>query len=143
MFYRQELDPDDGQHMDFVDLLKKALGLLGANKKLMYLVRIDKKSDRIEDLVGKCETKTRISSAANYSTPLPESTFQPPVATLIPMTHSSTADPWPVNKKIYQLIKMMQGLALSVRTLQSRAGISGENLRTAIAPVIPGSSQPS
>ena len=70
MFYRYELDPDDDLHMDFANLLKKALGLLGAKKKLVDLVRTDKKSDRIEDLVDKCEKKTRISSAANYSTPL-------------------------------------------------------------------------
>lgn len=38
---------------------------------------------------------------------------------------------------------MIEGLALSVRTLQSRANISGGNPRTAIVPVIPGSSQPS
>ena len=47
--------------MDFVDLLKKALGLLGAKKKLVDLVRIDKKSDRIENLVEKCKTKTWLS----------------------------------------------------------------------------------
>ena len=143
MFYRYELDPDDDLHMDFADLLKKALGLLGAKKKLVDLVRTDKKSDRIEDLVDKCEKKTRISSAANYSTPLPESAFQPPVATPIHSAYSSTADPRPVDRKIDQLTEMMQGLALSVRTLQSRAGISGGNPRTAIIPVIPGSSQPS
>ena len=75
MFYRYELDPDDDLHMDFADLLKKALGLLGAKKKLVDLVRTDKKSDQIEDLVDKCEKKTRISSATNYSAPLPESAF--------------------------------------------------------------------
>ena len=37
--------------MDFADLLKKALGLLGAKKKLVDLVCTDKKSNCIEDLV--------------------------------------------------------------------------------------------
>lgn len=75
MFYRYELDPDDDLNMDFADLLKKALGLLGAKKKLVDLVRMDKKNDRIEDLVDKCEKKTQISSATNYFNPLPESAF--------------------------------------------------------------------
>ena len=114
---------------------------MGAKKKLVDLVWIDKKSDRIEDLVDKCEKKTRISSAANYSIPLPESAFQPPLATPIYSVHSSIADLWLVYRKIEQLTEMMQGLALFVRTLPSRAGISGENLRAAIASVIPGFSQ--
>ena len=100
MFYRYELDPDDDLNMDFADLLKKALGLLGAKKKLVDLVRTDKKSDRIEDLVDKCEKKTRISSATNYITPLPESAFQPPVAAPITTTYSGAVDPRPVDKKI-------------------------------------------
>lgn len=143
MFYRYELDPDDHLHMDFADLLKKALGLLGAKKRLVDLVRTDKRSDQIEDLVDKCEKKTRISSAINYSTPLPDSAFQPPVATSIPIIYSGAADPRPVDKKIDQLTEMMQGLALSVRTLQSRAGISGGNSRPATALVTSGSSHPS
>lgn len=70
MVYRYELDPDNDLHMDFTDLLKKALGLLGAKKKLVDLVRTDKKNGRIEDLVDKCENKTQISSAILlYPTP--------------------------------------------------------------------------
>lgn len=129
--------------MDFADLLKKDLRLLGAKKKLVDLVRTDKRSDRIEDLVDKCEKKTRISSAFSYSTPLPDSAFQPPVATSLPITYSGAADPRPVDKKIDQLTEMMQGLALSVRTLQSRAGIAGGNSRPATAPITPSPSQPS
>ncbi|MCJ1348653.1 hypothetical protein MMC31_006886, partial [Peltigera leucophlebia] len=124
MFYRYELDPDDDLNMDFADLLKKALGLLGAKKKLVDLVRTDKKSNRIEDLVDKCEKKTQISSATNYFTPLPESAFQPPVATLITKTYSDAADPRPVDRKIDQLTEIMQGLALSVRTLPATASIT-------------------
>ena len=86
--------------MDFADLLKKALGLLRAKKKLVNLVWTDKKSNWIKDLVDKCKKKTQISSAANYPTPLPESIFQPPVATFIPMTYSGVADSRPVDKKI-------------------------------------------
>ena len=67
--------------MNFADLLKKALGLLGAKKKLVDLVWTDKKSDRIENLVDKCEKKTQISSTTKYSAFLSKSGFQPPVAT--------------------------------------------------------------
>ena len=111
--------------------------------KLVDLVRTDKRSDRIEDLVNKYETKIQISFAANYSAPLPESVFQPPVATRISTTHSGTADSRPVDKKIDQLTEMMQSLALSVCTLQSRASISRGIPRTAIVPIILGPSQPS
>ncbi len=38
MIYRYELDPDDDLNMDFDDLLKKAMRLLGAKKKLANLV---------------------------------------------------------------------------------------------------------
>lgn len=79
--------------MEFANLLKKALGLLGVKKKLVDLVLTDKKSDQIEDLVDKYKKKTRISFAANYFALLPKSAFQLPVATLIPMTPFGAADP--------------------------------------------------
>ena len=100
IFYRYELDSDDDQHMDFADLLKKALGLLRAKKKLVDLVCTNKKSDYIENLVEKYETKTQISSAVNYSTLLPESAVQPPVAISRNTMYSNAADPQPVDKKI-------------------------------------------
>lgn len=100
MFYRYELDPDNDLNMDFADLLKKALRLLGAKKKLVDLVWTNKKSDRIEDLVDKYEKKIQISSAINYSTPLPESAFQPPVATSIITTYFGAAYPRPIDRKI-------------------------------------------
>lgn len=143
MFYRYELDPDDDQHLDFVDLSKKALGFLGAKKKLVDLARTDKKSDRIEDLVKKGQTKTRIISAVSYSAPLPGSAFRPPVATPMNTMYSSTADPRPVDKKIDQVIEMMKGLALSVHILQGRAGIFGGNSELATTSVAPGPTQPS
>lgn len=137
MFYRYKLDPDDDLYMNFADLLKKALGPLGAKKKLVDLVWTDKKSDWIKDLVDKCENKIRISSAINYSTPLPDSVFQPPVATFIPITYSGAVDPRPVDKKIKQLTEIMQSLALLVRTLESKASNTGGNSRPATTPVTP------
>ena len=132
MFYRYKLDPDDNLHMDFTDLLKKALGLLGAKKKLVDLVCTDKRMNRIEDLVDKCEKNTRISSAINHSTLLPESAFQPPVAVPINTVSSSAAHFQPLDKKLDQLTEMFQGLLLSVRTLQNKAIISGRDFRSAI-----------
>lgn len=137
MFYRYELDPDDDLHMEFANLLKKALGLLGAKKKLVDLFWTDNKSDRIKDLVNKCEVKTQISLATHYFVPLPALAFQPPIAAHIPTTYSGIADYPSPDDKIDQLTKMMQNLALSIRTLGSRAGISGENFKIAIAPIIP------
>lgn len=107
------------------------------------MVWINKKSDKIEDLVNKCEIKTRISSTASYSAPLPVSAFQPPIATLIPIIYFGTADSWPVDSKIDQLTKMIQSLTLSIRTLESKAGISEGNSRIATALIAPSSSQPS
>lgn len=133
MFYCYKLDSDNNLHINFADLLKKALGLLGAKKKLVNLVWIDKKSDQIEDLVDKCKKKTQISSAANYSTILPESALQPLIVTFIPTTFSGVANSWPINKKIDQLIEVMQSLALFVCTLQEKTGISGGNPRAVIA----------
>lgn len=127
IFYHYELDPDNDLHMDFADLLKKALELLGVKKKLVNLVWIDKKSDKIEDLVNKYEVKTQICSPANFSASLPASAFQPSITMPIPTIYSGIADPRPVDSKIDQLIEMMQKLALSIHSLESRAGISEGN----------------
>ncbi len=51
--------------MDFDDLLKKAMGLLGAKKKLASMVQVEKKSQGVEDLVEKCNHRIRISSTPN------------------------------------------------------------------------------
>ena len=100
IFSYYKLNPDDNQHIDFADLLKKALGLLGAKKMLVELVCTDKKSDCIEDLVKKYKTKSQISFAINYSTSLPESAFQPPVTTFRNTMYSNAANRWPMHKKI-------------------------------------------
>ncbi len=131
MFYRYELDPDNDLNMDFDDLLKKAMALLGAKKKLASLVQVEKKSQEVEDLVEKCDYKTRISSIPNCPfMQSPISTFQP----LIPPTHTPVqtgrADYQPVDKKINHLTEMMRVLALSVRNLQNNTGPSdAENNR--------------
>lgn len=41
---RYELDPDDDLTMDFDDLLRNAMGLLGAKKELARLVYVEKTS---------------------------------------------------------------------------------------------------
>lgn len=135
MFYYYELALDDDLYIDFADLLKKALGLLGAKKKLVDLVWTDKKSNRIEDLVNKYEIKTQINSTANYSSFLPVFAFQPSVTMHIPTTYCSISDSRPADNKINQFTKIIQSLALSIRTLQSRVDISRGNPRAAITSV--------
>lgn len=54
MICRYSLKQDDDLNMDFEDLLKKAKGLLGAKKKLVSTVQVEKKSKRVEDLIEKC-----------------------------------------------------------------------------------------
>ncbi len=44
MFCQYCLDPDDDLNMDFDDLLKKAIGLLGAKKKLASMIQVEKES---------------------------------------------------------------------------------------------------
>lgn len=124
MFYRYEMDPDDDLNMDFDDLLKKAMKLLGAKKKLASVVQVEKKGQRVEDLIEKCNYKTRISSTPNcLITPSSVPTYPPfnfPAASL-PQTTS--ADYRPVDKKIDHLTEMMKGLTLLVWTLQNNTGL--------------------
>ena len=42
------------------------MGLLRAKKKLASIVQVEKEGQEVEDLVEKCDYKTRISSAPNY-----------------------------------------------------------------------------
>ena len=130
MFYRYELDPDNELNMDFNDLLKKAMRLLGAKKKLASIVQFEKKSQEVEDLVKKYDYKTHISSTPNR--PL----TQPPIPTyqvfILPAPTSvqiSGADYRPLEKMIDHLTEIMKGLALLVRSLQNNVGPSVENNR--------------
>ena len=65
MFCRYSLDPDNDLNMDFDDLLKKVMGSLGVKKKLASMVQVEKESSRVEELVEKCNHRTRISSTSN------------------------------------------------------------------------------
>lgn len=141
MFYCYKLDSDNNLNINFADLLKKAIKFLKAKKKLIDLVWINKKSNRIEDLVDKCEKKTQIGSVINYFTFLLESAFQPPVFIPIITIYFGTTDSQLVDRKIDQLIKMMQVLALSVRTLQGKTGLFRKNPRPITALVISSSLQ--
>lgn len=80
MFRHYLLDLNDDQNIDFDNLLKKTMRLLGAKKKLANMVQVEKNSQGVEDLVKKCNYKTRISSTSNRvitlsSTDLPASQF--------------------------------------------------------------------
>lgn len=129
MFYRYELDPDNNSNMEFDDLLKKAMGLLGAKKKLTSLVYVEKEGQKVETLVEKCDYKTSVSFTLNHLLTSPSvPAYQP---TILPAMTSvqASGDYRPVDKKIDHLTEMMKGLALSVRTLQNNTGHSAENPR--------------
>ncbi len=131
MFYRYELDPDNDLNMDFDDLLKKAMRLLGAKKKLASIVQVEKKSQEVEDLVKKCDYKTHISSTPNRllkQPPIP--TYQLLIFLAPTSVQISGADYRPLDKKIDHLTEMMKGLALLVQTLQNNAGPSVENYQS-------------
>ncbi len=130
MFYRYELDSDDDLNKDFDDLLKKAMRLLGAKKKLARIVQVEKNSQEVEDLVEKCNYKTQISSTPNrLNTQPPIPYYQPPILSAPPSVQTIGADYRPVSKKIDNLTEMMKGLTLSVETSQNNAGPSVENNR--------------
>ena len=115
MFNRYELDPDNDLNIDFDHLLKKAMALLGAKKKLASLVQVEKRSQEVEDLVEKCDYKTRISSIPNRRfMQSPISIFQPPIRPTHTPVQIGSADYQPVDKKIDHLTKIMKVLALSV-----------------------------
>ena len=44
--------------MDFDDLLKKAMRLLRAKKKLASMVQVENESQEVEDLMEKCNQRT-------------------------------------------------------------------------------------
>ena len=138
MFCRYSLDSDDNLNMNFDDLFKKAMGLLGAKKKLASMVQVEKESQGVEDLVEKCNHRTRINSTPNrVITPPSVPTYQPlnfPAATPVQTT---SADYRLVDRKIDHLTEMMKGLALSVRTLQNNTGLPAtENIQPRFLPII-------
>lgn len=116
--------------MDFDDLLKKAMGLLGAKKKLSSLGQVEKADQEVENLVEKCDYKTRISSTSNRLLTQPLiPTYQPPIIPNHTSVQISGADYRPIDKKMDHLTEMMKDLALLVRTLQNNNGFSAENSR--------------
>lgn len=52
--------------MDFKNLFKKAIKHLEAKNKLASMVEFEKKNQKIEDLVKKCNNKARTSSTLNH-----------------------------------------------------------------------------
>ena len=110
--------------MDFDNLLKKAMGLLRAKKKRASVVQVEKKGQEIENLVEKCNYKTRISFTTNCLI-MPSS-----IPTYPPLNFSTTSlaqingtNYQLVDKKINHFIEMMKGLAFLVRTLQNNTGL--------------------
>lgn len=52
--------------MDFKDLLKKIMNLLETKKRLAKIIEVEKKSQRIESLIEKCNYKAYISFIPNH-----------------------------------------------------------------------------
>lgn len=130
MFYQYKLDPDNYLNIEFDDLLKKVMRLLEAKKKLASLVYIEKKGQKVENLIETYNNKTHISSTPNRLFIFPSMlTHQPPIFPAIASFQANSTDYWPVNKKIDQLIEMMKGLALFVRTFQNDFANVTENSR--------------
>ena len=93
MFCRYELNPDDDLNMDFDDSLKKAIGLLGAKKKLASIVQVEKERQGVENLVEKCNYKTHISSIPNrLITPSSVPTYPPLNFPAVSFAHTSDTD---------------------------------------------------
>lgn len=119
MFHHYKLDPDDDLDIESINLLKKAPRLLRAKKQIMAMVYTDKKNDRIEDLVDKCEKKLGIGSLSNNLTQLSRSAFQSFILSSASIFYSNGARVWPAYQKIDKWTKMMQSLFLLVRTLHT------------------------
>lgn len=65
--------------MNFEDLLKKVIDLLVAKKKLACLVQVEKKDQKVEHLVEKCDSKTYVSFTPNLLiAPLLVPNYHPP-----------------------------------------------------------------
>lgn len=83
----------------------------------------------MEDLVEKCNYKTRISSTPKRLATSPSiPTYQPFSFLALTLVQTNGADYQPVNKKIDNLIEMMKGLAHLVWTLQNNTGLCTENI---------------
>lgn len=78
MFCQYSLDSDNDLNIHFDDLLKKAMRLLGAKKKLGSMIQVEKKSYGIENLVEKCNHRICISFIPNCIIAPPSvPTYQP------------------------------------------------------------------
>ena len=101
--------------MDLDDLLKKAIGLLMAKKKLANLVHVEKESQGVEDLIIKCDYKSCISfNSSFFVTPPSISAYHPPNFLFPPFVQTNDKHYRLVDKKIDHLTEMMKDLALSV-----------------------------
>ena len=110
--------------MDFDNLFKKAIRLLGVKKKFANIVQVEKEGQAVENLIEKCNYKTRISSVLNcFIIPPSVPTYQPLNFPATFSVQTSGADYQPVDKKIDYLTKMMKGLALLVQTLQNNTDL--------------------
>lgn len=66
MFYLYKLNSNNNLNIKFDNLFKKIIKLLEAKKKLVSLVYIEKKVQKIEAFIEKCNYKTPISFTSNH-----------------------------------------------------------------------------
>ncbi len=124
LFYWHNLYLEGDDAINFDDLLKKTLTLIGAKKQIVDLARINHNNKRISDLVDKSSSNERVSSLSDIVLPLPESAFQCPV-TSVGMLFSGIFTR-KSDEKIDNLTDIMQSLALSVHTLWTNAKIGAQ-----------------
>ena len=89
--------------------------LLMDEKKLVILVHIEKKNQKVEDLIIKCDLKSCISfNPSCFIMPPSIPAYHLPNFQSTPSVQTSCTDYRPIDKKIDHLTEIMKGLALSV-----------------------------
>ena len=102
------------------------------------MIQVEKESQRVKDLIEKCNQKTRISSTPNRLIIPPfVSTYQPLNFPAVTFVQTTSMDYRPVDGKTDHLTEMIKGLTLLVRTLQNNTGLSvTESIRSRLSPTI-------
>ena len=113
---RYNLDLDDEKALDFDNILKKAYIFIESRGQMVELATTDIKNDKMSNLVDKFAKKSYLKQLFSSLFALSDLVFQVPV---IPSAPVVTTSPSQNDKKIEDLIDMMQTLALSINTLQS------------------------
>ena len=107
---------DNKKALDFNNILKKTYIFIKSKKQIVELATTNIKNDKISNLVHKFAKKSYLKQLFSGLFALSVLVFQVPV---IPFTSVITITLFQNDKKIENLINMMQTLALSIHTLQN------------------------